>query len=519
MLSEGTITKMSAKRILFFLLFVVCLISAGAIAYADEPLSAVCAFTPADFIEPCAAKLSISIHNTSDKQIENVRIQQEGSKEAEAIGAIDPGETMHYSIDIQVTKKILDAGKVDFTLTYKAGNKNQKMQISAKATRVSNLASVQLTSRIFKTAIYAGESTQAEYRLLNTGAVAAENAVVSDPAFGFTSSAFTLAPGEEKVFTAIHTFYDNAISSPRADFVSQASGNPYVAHAPSVALHVAEDNFAFSIEPATVSVKYADRAHFSVSIKNNSLLSYKNLLLTVENLGAFPAESAYMKPGDVVTLRIETPPVTSSGLYPIRFTAREAGGSERTYLAGEMNISVSGEENRNPLISVIANPDGSAPFTFTITGANRDIKNARLSEKTLGSVKTFLVIKAGTETVFSPALSVNKGEAFEFSLSWDENGETYSVSATPLLSQFTSSEDIHTDLTDAVHASLYAMVNATHLPKIVMFACICLAFVILASFLIAKFVRAKKRRRQARQQLGRTSKFAPIRTRDAEKEN
>lgn len=515
----GTYLTMSAKRILFFLIFVMCLTGAGAVAHADEPLSAVCAFTPADFVEPAAAKLSVTIHNTSETRIENVKITQEASKESETVGTIEPGETMHFSVDVQITKKILDAGKVNFTLTYKIGNKNGKMQTSARVTRVEHLASVTLTSRIFKTALYSGESTQAEYVLKNTGAVNAENAVVTDQAFGFTSPAVTLAPGEEKVFIASYAFSDSAISSPRVNFISGESKNPYVVHAPSVALHVTEDNLSFTLEPDTVSVQYGDRAHFSVTVKNSGLLSYKNLSVTAENLGVFPVDSVYLKPGESATIHLETPPVAFSGTYPIFVSMREASGSERTFAAGEMNISVLTEENRNPLISAFANSEGDIPFLITVTGANRDLKNVRLSEKSMGDIKTFLVIKAGSETTYSPILSVNKGEAFEFMLSWEENGETTVVSATPVISRITSVKDAETNLTDAAHASLYAMVNATHLPKIVLIAALSVLFVALTAFIIVKSVQAKKRRRQAREQLGRTSKFAPIRIRDTEKEN
>lgn len=515
----GTVLNMPAKRILVFLVFVLCLMGAGAVAHADEPLSAVCAFTPADFVEPTAAKLSVTIHNASDSRIENVKITQDANKEGENVGVIEPGETMHFSIDVQITKKMLDAGKVNFQIAYKIGNKNQKLQTSAKVTKVANLASVTLTSRIFKTALYPGESTQAEYRLKNTGLIAAENAVVTDQAFGFTSPAVTLAPGEEKVFVAYYALSESAISSPRANFTSEESKNPYVVHAPSVALHVTEDNLSFNVEPETVSVKYGDRAHFSVAVKNNGLLSYKNLSVTAENIGVFPVENAYLKPGETVTVHVETPPVTFSGTYSLQVSMRETSGSERTFSAGAMNISVLEEEARTPLISVTANSEGGAPFMITVTGANRDLKNVRLSEKTLGDVKTFLVIKAESETAFSPAVSVSKGEAYEFSLSWEENGEIRTVSATPVISRITSARDAETSLTDAAHASLYAMVNATHLPKIVLIACLAVLFAALTAFIIVKSVQAKKRRRQAREQLGRTSKFAPIRTRDTEKEN
>jgi archaellum component FlaF (FlaF/FlaG flagellin family) len=492
---------------------------AGVAAHADEAMTAVMTFTPADFVEPSNAKLSVTVHNASDNVLENVKITQEGSKEGEVVGAIDAGKTIHFSIDVQITKKILDAGKVNFQITYKIGNKNQKLTASAKVTRVSNLASVTLTSRIFKTALYSGEITQAEYVLKNTGMVTAENAVVTDQAFGFTSSSVALAPGEEKAFTAYYAFSESAISSPRADFVSAESQNPYIVHAPSVAVHVTEDNLSFAIEPETVSVKYGDRAHFSVTVKNNGLLKYRNLSVTAEGLGVFPLENAYLTPGETASIRVETPPVTSSGVYPIQVSMRETGGSDRMFIAGEMNISVLEEEKSTPLISVFANSEGTSPFLITITGANRDIKDVRLCEKTIGEIKTFLVIKAGSETAYSPILSVNKGEAFEFSLFWDENGETNIVTATPVISRIASVRDAETGLTDASHASLYTMVNATHLPKIILIACLSFLLITLTAFIVVKSVKAKKRRLLAREQLGRTSKFAPIRTRDTEKEN
>lgn len=519
MLLEEMITKMSAKRILLLILTALCLLGAGAAAYADEPLGAVCAFAPADFTEPGTALLSVTVHNTSDKLIENMRITQDANKEGEKIGSVEPGETVHFSCSVQITKKMLDAGKVNLLITYKTGNKNHKMQVSAKVTRVENIASASLTSRIYKTALYAGESTQAEYRLVNTGAIAIENAIVTDPAFHFTSSAVTLAPGEEKVFYASYAFFESAISSPRADFVSSESRNPYVVHATSAAIHAVDDNLAFTVEPDSVSVNYGGRAHFSVTIKNNGLLSYTDLTVTAENLGAFPAAGVRLNPGASASIQLETPPVTFSGTYPIVVSMREAGGSERSFPAGEMNVSVQESVQRNPLIYVTADAAGISPFTITVSGANRDLKNVVLSEKSLGDIKTFLVIKADSETVFSPKLYVDKGEAFEFMLTWSEDGETFSVSATPVISQFTTAKDAGEDLTEAAHASLYTMVNATHLPRVILIACLTLLFLALAFFILYRSVQAKKRRLQVREQLGKTSKFAPIRTKDTEKEN
>ena len=61
----------------------------------------------------------------------------------------------------------------------------------------------------------------------------------------------------------------------------------------------------------------------------------------------------------------------------------------------------------------------------------------------------------------------SKGEAFEFVLTWEENGETFSVSAAPVISQITPQPDAENSLTNAAHASLYAMVNAmAHSPVI-----------------------------------------------------
>lgn len=516
---KGMFAKMLAKRILIFLCAIVCLFTVGATAYADEPLDVLCALTPADFTEPGASKLSVTLHNASAKPIINVRISQDPNKEGAAVGDIEPGESVHFSHDVQVSKKMLDAGKVTVTITYKLGNKTQKMQAFAKVMRVENVASATLTARIFKTALYSGESTQVEYRLFNTGAIAIEEAFVFDPAFQYTSPAVTLAPGEEKMFWTTAVFSESAISSPRLNFLSSESKTPYVIHAASTAINVVQDNLSFAIEPDTVSVNYGGRAHFSIAIKNSGLLTYSDISVNGENLGVFPIANATLAPGDTITMQVETPTVTLSAVYPIRVSMREAGGSERTFHAGEMNISVSESAPRNPLMYVTSNAHGNAPFTFVISGANRNIKNAVLSEKTLGEIKTFLVISAASETTFSPILHVNKGEAFEFVLTWEENGETFSVSAAPVISQITPQPDAENSLTNAAHASLYAMVKATHLPKIVLIASLSLLALAIVFLILYKFAQIKKRRRLAHDALGKTSKFAPIRTKDPDKEN
>lgn len=519
MLAEETVTKMLAKRVFLLLCLALMVIGAGLFAYAQEPLDVVCAFTPADFSEAGAARLSVTMHNTSQKAVESVRIAQDGNKEGELIGTIEPGETIHSSLDVQITNKMLDAGKVNFLITYKAGGKNQKLQLSAKVTRVSCMAEATLTSRIFRSALYEGETCQAEYRLKNTGAVAIENAVVSDAAFSFVSDAAALMPGEEKVFTAVCAFSQSAISSPRVDFVSAESKNPYVAHAASTAVNVVQDNLSFAVEPANITVGYGECAHFSVTVKNNSLLSYTNLSLSSTRLGVFPCPVTRLSAGETVSCQIETPPVTQTSVFPVTLTLRETGGAERSYSLGEVTVQAEPSPARSPVVYVTANPSGSAPFTFTVSGANRDLKNAVLSEKKLGTIKNFLVIKADSETVFSPGIFAEKGAAHEFTLTWEENGETCSVTSAPVIAQIAGDESAKNTLSGIEHASLYAMVTNSGLARTVMIACIALTVVIFCLFIVYKTMQAKKRRRAAREAIGRTNKFAPIRTREAEKEN
>ena len=509
---------MPIKRILLLILAVLCLIGAGAVAHADEPMSAVCAFTPADFLEPCTAKLSVTVHNSSDKRIESARISHDPNKESEIIGTIEPGETMHFAYDVQITKKMLEAGKVNFTISYKIGNKTQKIQTSAVVSQVEHLAKAQLTARIFKSAVYPGEIVEMEYRLVNAGAIGIENAVISDASCAFSSESFSLAPGEEKRINFMTSFSENVISAPRANFVSALSKNPYVVHAPSAAIHVTNDSLSFSVEPETVLVGYGERAHFSVTVKNNGLLTYGNPSLSAGGLGLIKTPNVTLRPQESFTLQVETPPVTGESVYPIQLSMREAGGTERTFNVGEMKVSVSETPARSPMINVSANEQGEIPFTIRINGANRNLKNVRLSEKNLGEIKTFLTLEADTETAFSPVMNANRGEAYEFMLSWEENGEAFSVSAAPAISRISFLEDAKGGLTEASHASLYAIVNATELPRLALGGCVLLIVLVFALVILSQIFKAKKRR-QTRDTVSRTSKFAPVRARDTEKEN
>lgn len=519
MLSEDATEEMALKRAAVFFLLALCFMAAGVVAHADEPMSAVVAFTPADFKEPLTAKLSVTVRNSSDALIESVRIFDEAGKEGANIGTIEPGETLHFAYDYPVSQKMLDAGKVNFSFSYKVGAKTYKLASAAVVTQVENLAQATLTCRIFKSAVYSGENVQAEYRLFNTGSVAIENCVVSDAAFSYTSEPFSLAPGEEKCLTVVAPFNESAISAPRADFQSAESKNPYAVHAPSAAIHAASDNLSFVIEPETVSVAYGERAHFSITVKNNGLLTYTELSLAGDGLGQLPISTAALLPQESAVIQVETPPVTGNAAYPMRITLREAGGTERIFPIGEMKVSVVESPARNPILNVSANPEGDFPFTLTISGANRNLKNVKLSEKRLGEIKTFLTLEANSETVYTPSVSVNKGEAFEFSLSWEENGEAFSVSAMPAISRITHVKNTESDLTETTHASLYAMVNQSRFPKNALILCGALIFAVVAVFIPYHTVRVRKRRRQTRDAIGKTSKFAPVRTRETEKEN
>lgn len=501
-----------------FTLVLILAILAAPFAHADEAPVITAHVTPQDLLSPAEALLSVTITNRAAMPLTDIRISADPNSKGEQFQSIEPGKSGYYELRINITEKLLAAGKVTAYITLKYDGKTRKLTSDAEIHKVSALPQIVFSCHIPRSAAYAGEVVSAEYYIKNTGAVEIRSAVIEDSAFSFVSEPFDLKPGEEKLIPCTAPLTKDVISAPRVGYVSAESGTRYVSYAGNNALRIASDLIQITVTPENALVSSGERTKITVKAENGSLLSYSDVTLTEATLGRIVSFPPVLPAQKSISHTFETPLLLEDTRYSFTLTMREAGGSVKTFTANDVTLRVQPTEARAPEFSVRADESDRAPFTFTVRGASRALTNVQLSEKRLGEIKLFTYLPANSVTAFSPELDVAADSEYVFTLEWEEDGEKLTKTLPPVRALSDTGVESGGGISQHANYAFYAIVHATGLSDAILYGSIAFIAVLISLTLGLRILKKRRRRREVQEALGRTNKFAPVRPRDLDKE-
>lgn len=508
---------MRLRHILLWLIVVLSVFFACPSLCAPEaPLTVIAVMTPTDYVEIGNGTLMITLINRSELNVTGVSLSPGKGQAGDMIGDIEPGASSYYAYPVEVTEKLLEAGSADVYISYKAGNQNYKEQTSAVVRKVSALPKAELTVRIESDVLHEGDDQLIVYTASNTGDVEIKNAQISDSLGSYTSGIFELAPGETKTVSQLLTVESKYESEARMTFLSALSGTAYDVTAGKKAFDIARDDVVITPGSGTHDISYGERAYFTLTIENRGAFRYTDLHLVSPLLGSLSPLPDTLNPGETVSADISTPPMTENAQISFTLALRDETGTLISIESPGVMVNVRPLPESEPVMYASAGGRDDCEFTVFIQGGSKNIVNARLSEGKLSYARTLAVIPAGRETAVYVDAEPEKDGEYKFLLTWDEDGVSKSISASPVRYVGGISSD---KAAGDVRNALDAIVHLKNLPLIVIIVCVSIIAGYIA-FLLVRGVRKEKLKRKKRMDdMSKTSKFAPVRIRDQEKEN
>lgn len=502
------ITLRHTRKIIYAPLICLIWLLFVAPAFADEPLSVTALITPGDMTEPGEATFTVTLVNNGRAQATNIRIAPNENHAGASVEPLNAGDTYVFETQINVTQKQLDAGRVDLIVSYRSNGTNYKKKLAASVKRVSVLARVNI-SRQMPDCAREGDVIEIVYLAENVGLIAVSELYITDAPGGYISAQANLAPGESRRFTNFVRVGKTETSQPTARYISAETGMSYKQTLPARALTLAADN---------VSLEWQTQSDTLVLlVRNNGLFTYSELRLSVAALSGAQGVPDTLRPGKSFIGEWHG---VSEGEYTAVLRARDDAGNDVSFTSPKLTVSAPPQSDMDapPIIHAEAqyariSVPGQVGFNIAIDGGASDIYGARVTEQTLGALRTLHVLPAGKRTLLTVFADVISNHVYSFSLAYnDAAGETRTVRAAPVTVTIAAGGAAPASL--EADGKLHGVKGLSNLPMLIVIACaILITLVALLAFMKRRERVKKRKRRPNKPKRADTGEYKPVRLR------
>ena len=420
----------------------------------DEPdesdeLSITLSVKPAELATPGDVAITFEITNQSAYDVQNVTISTEDllaadqdTQFAEPIGRIRVGESQTVVRSHTVTQEELDAGSIDYYITYdsmRPGSVTLGYTKPVAIVKADARPSVDFTRQLSSDYVAAGGTLTITYRLRNTGNVPMANLRLSDPLGNFAAKFESLAVGESRTFISRVTVSEEAVSQPVLEYAAASGPSGEITLDPAqIHLATGELKAGFTVSRSLFNENTADA---TLTLTNAGNAPCTGLTVLDDVYGGVIADAVTVPAGGSgVKVSFTYPMRGEHSEYRWRITGTSGAGDaidlttdtvSLTQLAQSRSIAIDLDAAvRTPQIN------RAGTVSFDIAVANRGTvmaQDALLYEVNRGEIRRLAVLPTGEATNVRVSYPVKGDSQFIFCLNYtDAEGRKRTVSAAPV---------------------------------------------------------------------------------------
>ena len=484
---------------------------------------------PEEMVAPGDVMLSFTIENISDEPAPNVYLSSADGLLSEPVGQLAAGESQSFNRQHSVTPEELENGVISYIISHDdPDDPNGKINYTAHAAirRSDVQPRVEFTRRFSSLSVEENGALTITYRIRNTGNVALQDLRVQDSLGDYTGKVETLDVGQSRTLISRAVITEAEVSSAVLDYY--AAGNPDERFLQTLADQ--EISIAGSGLSAHLSAAASPFAQGScdlvLTLENTGDTDIRDITITDESYGGIIADSLLAPAGQKIEFS------HSCALRgDMQFTWKISGVSDsgrRITLRADAGVSQAPAGEELPLrLSVSTDTprirrSGNVDLNISIANpGGTDVHSIALLEENAGLMRSFAVIPAGGSIERSFRFEVKENAAFAFLLEYTAgNGEKQRISASPVeiviapdgvlpegakntLIEFTGKS------IKLAGSSIYAALLISGLA--VLLVLIVLLLIASRRARIEKQLRIAAERQRRREELGKTSRFTPVR--------
>ena len=400
--------------------------------------------TPGELVVPGEVTLSLTLQNTSDEAIFNVRIFMQtasGADEISRYDAIAAGEIVEATQVVRVTQAQLDAGEV--VVFINSGLETETIagsgNIGIPIEKVRANVRLEFTRQLSSQYVEEGETITIAYMVRNLGNVDLRQISVHDALGNFEERIASLSPGESKTFLNHAMVGADAQSEAYVTYTPQTETAQRRQDLANVEIYLARESLEVELESNMQDVYYGGQVELTARVTNTGSVTLTAISLTDPALGIFTDKPFSLDPGESQEF---TRLATLFARRQFQLTARASSPTGNPVSATSNPIDVAVEsESGAVFLSVSAQPEmerirraGTVNFTVEIINSGfGSVSNVEIGERALGALHTFAVVPAGEPTSRTVALNVTETGEFQFYCAVrDESGRQSMIYAEPV---------------------------------------------------------------------------------------
>jgi uncharacterized repeat protein (TIGR01451 family) len=408
-----------------------------------EALQISTSLEPDLLVAPEETHVTVTLTNTGDTPIGNLRLLRPSGLLVENIGTLEPGASHAFEESVNLTLDQFRAGGVTYLVRCAlnpctADEVEGRMTVTAPLQRIPAEPAVEFSRSASSEYVQAGEQVALTYRVANTGNVPLTELVVSDPLVGDVGTLDELAPGQKHTFTARVSVKRDAESMPSLTCFSKADPeNPIVRDLGATQIHVTDQRLEATLSADFGAVRAGGTVTLKLDLYNASDIALEKLHVYDQTGQELDNPPFSLKPGERYELT-QPVPMKETTTFMLTVSGRTEGGSAISARSNALTIAVQASLTR-ARISLVAqvNPNtpvtaGTVRFSIRLTNTGEDaLRGVKLSELSRGPVRTLWVVPPG-ETAIEQDYPIG-GKPFVFLAEMaDDKGGRLTVLSSPV---------------------------------------------------------------------------------------
>lgn len=414
-----------------------CLLALMAVtsfAYADEdPVACAIELAPEFLVGPGEVKVTITISNTTDKDLQDPVVLF--SPQAEVIAdfgdngsvTLKAGESKTWTGTYSVNERELDQGYIQYFAKYTTYQENgqatpRSQSIRATVSRTEATVAIDVERTITPPSAHEGQEVQVKYAITNSGTVALTDVTVTENK-DINSKAQTipqLDPGAKVELTYKATMGKKDLtSSAQITYKAQGSTKKETYTVDEKTIPFAEANLTATLSCNVKGVVSGGTIKLTLELKNKGSVDLTDLRVTDPILGDVFTNQK-VEAGKTLTLEKEIT-LTETSQYQFTITAIDSTGTEISAASNALSVTAMDPDEALHL-TLTATPDrtevyddpAGVRFTLTVTNdSSVDATDVKISHGFV-DLYTFKSIPAGESRTMSRDTVLSTSGKFQF---------------------------------------------------------------------------------------------------------
>ena len=299
------------------------------------------------FHNPGKTNIVIRIKNENDTQIDNVRLKTDGISVPLA-NEMDPGETMVYDGEIQISMEALAKGFLTVSVLYSSDGVEYLSQAMCYLTKLEDKVEASLYCVVPDRALKPEETVPVRLVFVNTGYTDINNGRLYIRENTLLADGFILAAKESLAYETDVQVNELESLQARVECESAISGTTYTFSLTRPDYVLSSENIVLSVA-GTAEIENGTDPKLSLSIENKGNVYYRMLEIH-SNLGTVIAQMPEaLKPDDFVTVPMTiTASMYDSADIEITLRAIKDDGSVSYFVAKPFRLNVT-ERKSDPI--------------------------------------------------------------------------------------------------------------------------------------------------------------------------